>query len=255
MKNTIKLILAFLLAVIVGFGVVILVKKSNEKDKQITDMMTEVTKELENPEVINEDVIIVSVPTDIENKIIVPTAPITLFAPELVTDNIRVELYVGNTSYYYIVKGIKVRGESEGIVYTLTDSFGHEYTSDNGKFTHVAANSTGTYTVVAKNTVTGLFSDPEIITGFKVVNPVANPLTVSGLTSIIMTGDYEGNYSQLEGKLAKSISVKCSNSDYTANTIQEVFMTVLLENWIITVTSLEYNCLKQVIRINLSAHK
>lgn len=247
MNNTIKLILVFLLAVILGFGVVIIVKKSNGED---THPPTDYPGS-NGPVKIDTTNVADTTFVGLKPK----EEPIAPDAPQLLTNRIRVQLYVGKTSYYYTVKGIQVSEESEDITYTLTDSFGHEYTSDNGEFTHVDANNAGTYTIVAEDAVTGLSSEPEIITGFKVVNPVASPLTASELTNLIMTGDYEGNEPQLKGKLAKSLSVKCLTPDYSYNTIQEVFISVLLENWTITVTSLEYNCLRQVTRINLSAQK
>lgn len=245
MNNTIKLILVFFLAVVVGFGVVILIKKPNGEDAPPV-----------LPPIIETDTVQVPGPTPVPfDSVTKVDIPITPVAPKLVTNKVWVALYVGKISYSYTVSGIKVNVDSGNIIYTLADSFGHKYTSNDGKFTNVKANSTGTYTVVAEDTATGLSSEPKFITGFKEIVPIASPLTASELTNMIITGDYDGNKSKLNGKLAKSLSVKCSNPDYTANTIQEVFMSVLLENWIITITSLEYNCLKQVTRINLSAHK
>ena len=249
MNNVFKLILVFLIAMAVGFGTVILTKRSSGKDKQeyqITEKIETEVPPATNDEQKSSD------EDGISEVIEVKEAPV---APVLVTNQTKVELYVGKSSYYYRVRGIKVSDESENIRFTLTDSFGHEYTSENGKFDHVEANSAGTYTVIAHNASTGLSSEPVIIKGFQTIKPVANRLTTSELTSIIMTGDYDGSKSMLAGKLAKHISIKCTNSEYSYNTIQEVFISVGLENWSVSVTSIDYNCLGQVTSIKLSAQK
>lgn len=257
MNNKIKFILVFILAAVVGFGVVMLVKQSSEEGKHespitppsIGSATVGGETEKEKPDSMQSADTIVSFDVEEEVEELKP------IAPELKTDQIRVRLYVGKSSYYYTVKGIGVSAESEGIVYTLTDAFGHEYTSDTGSFTQVSANATGTYTLVVHDTATGLLSEPKTIGGFNIIPPVANPLSASELTELIKTGDYDGNKSLIEGRLANSQKIKCSNSNYTANTIQEVFMSVYLENWIITVASLDYNCLGQVTCINLNAQK
>lgn len=258
MNNKIKFILVFILAAVVGFGVVMLVKQSSEEGKHespitppsIGSATVGGETEKEKPDSMQSADTIVSFDVEEEVEELKP------IAPELKTDQIRVRLYVGNSSYYYTVKGIGVSAESEGIVYTLTDVFGHEYTSDTGSFTQVSANATGTYTLVVHDTATGLLSEPKTIGGFNIIPPVANPLTATELTNIISTGDYDGNSHLLDGRLAKSFKISCSNSNYPiTNTIQEVFMSVDLDNWIIIVTSIDYNCLGQVTRINLNAQK
>ena len=150
MNSKIKFIVVFFLAAAVGFGVVLIVKQLGGKDGQESvTPSTEIIK-IGEPEKVEIEIIqdTFKIVPPIEFEVI--KNPI---APELVTSNVRVKLYVGKTSYYYTVKGIKLREVSENIMYTLTDSFGHKYTSGNGEFTRVDANGTGTYTVVCCTSV------------------------------------------------------------------------------------------------------
>lgn len=253
MKNTIKIILAFILAALIGFGVVYLIKTQVKRSQERKEVISgERTTELpvDTSAVSNSSGSISSDPVESTDLQIVPPEP-----PMLVTSGTRVTLYVGQNAYYYIVSGLKVKGNSNGIIYTLKDQFGHSYTSQNGSFPRVEANSAGSYTIIAKDSETDLSSDPKIIQGFNMVEPVANKLTSTELTEMIATGDYDKYSNKLDGRIAKKVSIHCTNSEYSRSTLAEVFMSVGLENWIVSVTSLNYNCLGQVSGINLSATK
>ena len=266
MNKIIKFILVFVLAGAVGFGSVILVKKYIRKD---TVKMALVEDVKEVPEVGDSDIVsgangekksanIELTPEDSTTVLSSDKKTIRGFekseptSPILLVEDVKVVPEVGD---YYSVSGAKVKENSENIEFTLEDAFGHKYTSANGSFNHVEANETGEYNLVARDTNTGLSSDTKTIRGFNKKQPVANPLTEFELTEIIMTGDYDGNKSKLAGKLAKSISIKCSNSDYKPNTIQEVCMSVGLEGWNVKVVTLDYNVLSQVTKIYLEAQQ
>lgn len=251
MKRTIKIVLAFVLAVLVGFGVVYFLKMQSREKESVSG--SETTTQLPATSTPGARVITSEENSTLASELVEDTAnPV---APELVVSSARVSLSVGRTSYFYTVSGIRVNGNSEGITYTMTDSFGHRYTSNNGTFNKVEPNSTGAYTVIAQDSTSGMSSETKTIRGFNTVEPVQNKLTASDLTSMISTGDYDGNKPKLDGKLAKKVSIYSSSSDYSRSTIQEVFMSAGLEGWDVTVTSLEYNCLGQVMGVNLNAKK
>lgn len=253
MKNTIKIILAFILAALIGFGVVYLIKTQGNRStggkgvgavgNPTPISPVDISDVSNSPDGTSSDLV---EGTDLQ---IVPEPPV------LVTSGTRVILSVGQNAYYYIVSGLKVKGNSNGIIYTLKDQFGHSYTSQNGSFPRVEANSAGSYTIIAKDSETDLSSEPKTIQGFNMVEPVANKLTSTELTEMIATGDYDKYSNKLDGRIAKKVSIHCTNSEYSRSTLAEVFMSVGLENWRVSVTSLNYNCLGQVSGINLSATK
>lgn len=178
-------------------------------------------------------------------------------APELVKSSIYVHLSVGRRSYYYTVSGVRVSEGSDSIVYELSDDYGHLYTSEDGTFKKVLANETGIYRVTAKDNKTGLVSESHEISGINIQTEIENKLTASELTDFLRTGDYdrEDIKSRLTETLSKSVKIACTDDDYKANTIQEVFMSVNLESWKVTVTSLEYDYLGKVIVINISTER
>ena len=178
-------------------------------------------------------------------------------APELNLSSVYVRLSVGRTSYHYAVYGLKVNGDSGSLMYELSDDYGHSYTSKDGRFNKVSANETGVYRITVRNTETDLKSEAYEISGFDMQSEIGNRLTETELTDFLKNGDYdrEDVKSRLSETLTKSVKVVCDNADYNANTIQEVFMSVNLESWKVTVTSLEYDCLGRVRVINISASR
>lgn len=175
---------------------------------------------------------------------------------ELNVSRARVSLTVGKDAYYYAVSGIQTDSPSDNLSYTLSDAYGHSYTSSDGYFSRVEANDAGTYSVTVKDLNTHRTSEPRQIQGFGKVAEISDKLTASDLTAMIGTGDYDGHKGQLTGKIVNDVRITCSNSEYgNRSTIQEVFMSVGLEDWTVSVTSVEYNCIGQVYSMNLNVSK
>ena len=248
MKSNIKIALVFFLAFFVGFISVYVIKNRD----LIADFITyEILNQGNDEPIISKTVM----PDDNQDVNIPPLAP---QAPqvnqlELVVSKSPVALVVKKSEYYYKVKTIKVKGISTGVIYTLSDDFGHVYTSENGNFNNIKVqpNSSATYKLVATYALTGARSET-VLKGFYVKTPISNKLTANELTAMIASGDY--NDSKLKGK-TRGVSISCSNPEFKPLTIAEACSKVLLEGWKVNVTSVNYNCLNEVTNISLSARK
>ena len=251
MKNQLKVALAFVGAVAVGFVVMLLIKTYGQ-NSIFSFFNKRSTNTFEVHDTPSKDDVV----TGQEEKILDIVNETNSFqaSPELNVSDVRIRLVVGKNEYYYIVSGINAGDDANEISFTLSDDYGHIYTSIDGSFPNVAANKAGTYSAVATS-ASGLSSDAKLLKGFNIVQPVANRLTAGDLSSLFATGDYDGCKTLLEGKLAKNVVIKCTDTEYKCNTIPEVFMSVGLENWAVIVTSVEYNCLGQVSCIRLSVQK
>ena len=261
MKRAIKIIIAFIVAAFVGFGIVYLIKTQSSKsgsNKSVESTTSVTGSNMPSKVPVSDDsnsLVSKQEQPSVSSSGLVESIP-PQEAPVINISAARVVLSVGKNTYYYTVSGIKSSGSSDGTTYKLSDSFGHTYTSNNGTFNRVVANNTGIYSVVAQDSSTGLSSEAKAINGFNIVDPIKNKLSASELSSLIATGDYNQDViNKLSGRMAKKVSINCDNSSFGRNTLAEVFMAVGLEGWNVTVSSLDYNCLGQVDVINLSATK
>ena len=259
MKIFLKSVLNFIVSALVGFGAIYLIRNYDvliESFNSLFNSKEEVKEEVKEDDDKDRDKIDKESIMDtmaIDKGKVLPVA----VAPELNLSSVYVRLSVGRTSYHYAVYGLKVNGDSGSLMYELSDDYGHSYTSKGGRFNKVSANETGVYRITVRNTETDLKSEAYEISGFDMQPEIGNRLTETELTDFLKNGDYdrEDVKSRLSETLTKSVKVVCDNADYNANTIQEVFMSVNLESWKVTVTSLEYDCLGRVIVINISASR
>ena len=258
MKIFLKSLLNFIVSALVGFGAIYLIRNYDvliESFNSLINSKEEVKedddKDRDKIDKIDKESIMDT--TAIDKGKVLPVA----VAPELNLSSVYVRLSVGRTSYHYAVYGLKVNGDSGSLMYELSDDYGHSYTSKDGRFNKVSANETGVYRITVRNTETDLKSEAYEISGFDMQSEIGNRLTETELTDFLKNGDYdrEDVKSRLSETLTKSVKVVCDNADYNANTIQEVFMSVNLESWKVTVTSLEYDCLGRVRVINISASR
>lgn len=243
MKTSVKIVSVFVLATLVGAGATYLIKSMQPKKTPV--IMGGATLP-GGHEIASESK---SVAAPINESEVVATVPV------LVTTKVRVSPNIGRLSYYYSASGFSVEGETEGITYVMTDNEGHSYSSEDGVFPQIVANSSGVYTVIARNNATGLESEPKTVGGFNELKPITNQLTAAELTQLIQTGDYDGCRSRLDGKVREKVTVRCSNPEYKYNTLQEVFLSVGLDNWEVKVSSVDYDCLNRVMAINFVATK
>ena len=259
MKIFLKSLLNFIVSALVGFGAIYLIRNYDvliESFNYLINSKEEVKEEVKEDDDKDRDKIdkeSIMDTTAIDKGKVLPVA----VAPELNLSSVYVRLSVGRTSYHYAVYGLKVNGDSGSLMYELSDDYGHSYTSKDGRFNKVSANETGVYRITVRNTETDLKSEAYEISGFDMQSEIGNRLTETELTDFLKNGDYdrEDVKSRLSETLTKSVKVVCDNADYNANTIQEVFMSVNLESWKVTVTSLEYDCLGRVRVINISASR
>ena len=75
------------------------------------------------------------------------------------------------------------------------------------------------------------------------------------LTEMIGTSDWDGNRVKLQGRMRNQITINCSDPEFEKKTIQEVFMAVLLEGWLVEVTDVSYDSLGKLYAITLKARK
>lgn len=236
MKTYIKLLLVFIVAMLIGFGIMALVRNNGPKKGEEPDPID------------HHDTVLVdhnADSTDMEKPVVEK--------PVVDVNSVRVNLIVEKAKYYYSVRGVKCSVNAEGIEYVLSDEYGHTYISVDGRFPNVAPNANGQYVVVARYTDSGIESFPQIIRGFYVQNPISDKLTAEELTGLIATGDYDGNKASMDGRVADNVKINSTDPEYVCNTLAEVFMSVGLEGWTVSVISVEYNCLNKVIGVTLSA--
>ena len=261
MNNSLKIILVFLIAAMAGFGGGYVYKVSTGDSRRSQDYDYEsgfgsVSLPRSGTDSASEQHI-QTVPADVAEplatvpELSVSRAPV----PELNVSRAKVTLAVVQDAYYYVVSGVRAETASDNLSYTLSDAYGHIYTSPNGKFPRVDANSSGTYSIVVTDLNSNMSSEPRQLRGFKIVNKVTDKLTASKLTEMIGSGDYDTQQKYLAGKLASNLKISCANEEYNRPTIQEVFLSVGLDGWTVTVTSVGYNYLGQVSSINLNASK
>ena len=243
MKTSVRIVFVFVLASLAGAGVTFLIKNTHHKTAPVVVGGATLPTGHE----------IVSTSESLGETISEPEVVVT--APVLDITKVRISPNIGRSSYYYSASGFSVEEETEGVTYVMTDNQGHTYSSEDGIFPQVEANNTGVYTVVAIVNATGKESEPKTIGGFNELKPIDNQLMATELTQLIQTGDYDGCRSRLDGKVRDKVAVRCSNADYQYNTLQEVFLSVGLDNWNVRVSSLDYDCLNRVISINLVATK
>lgn len=181
--------------------------------------------------------------------------------PVLDVSKIKVRLAVGDTSYHYTVSGVIVSasdGETDyvdgDLQYLLADKYNHRYESNDGQFNAVEPNSDGIYSLKVLDKKHRMAQDEVEIKGFTVRNPVTK-LTASELSRLFNTGDYSGSKSAMNGKFAPNVAVISSTDGFSPMSYMEVFTLVDLEGWSVTVTSLRYDCLNQITRIYLRANK
>lgn len=182
------------------------------------------------------------------------TESVTYSEPVVNVSNVRVKAVVKQTEYYYSVTKLTASADGQ-IEYALEDNEGHSYTSSNGIFNKVAANNTGEYTVKVHDVDHNLVSAPKSIRGFSRLKPISNKLTAAELNSLFATGDYDGNRSSLQGRMAEEVTIINTSGNLNCPTYYEIFTAINLEGWTVSVESLGYDCLNRVSKIVINASK
>ena len=129
--------------------------------------------------------------------------------------------------------------------YTLSDGYGHTYTSDDGKFKGVEANADGSYNLVVFDPKNNAKSQPITVTGFKVKKKITK-ITTSYVTATVRKGDFAKNGSKIKSKMASGCKIYRSGG---LTTLQEIFISADMGNSP-TAKSIKYNYLNQVTRID-----
>ncbi len=245
MKTSIKIVLTFFPAVIVGYGAMVLHNRDNKENPSQSKLS------LEEP---NHIRLSDTSATIINDTITSTTVSLPIPKPVVNTSKVQVSLVVGYVSYSYSVRGIKVEGEGGNYLYTLYDDV-NKYTSEDGTFRKVQANTTGSYFLTVENVDNRIVSEPIELKGFNKQIPIENKVSARELTEMIGTGDWDGNRVKLQGRMRNQITINCSDPEFEKKTIQEVFMAVLLEGWLVEVTDVSYDSLGKLYAITLKASK
>lgn len=183
-----------------------------------------------------------------------PVETVSYADPVVNTSNVRVKVVIKQTEYHYTVT--RLSATSAGTTsFVIEDNEGHKYTSPNGVFNNVAANNTGEYTVIVRDTDHNLVSTPKTIRGFVKHTPITNKLTANELSNLFATGDYEGCRDSLKERMADDVKIVIASGDLKCPTFQEIFTAVYLEGWMVSVSSVEYDCLNRVSKIVVNASK
>lgn len=154
--------------------------------------------------------------------------------PRLVVTNV-------DYSYTYVAKVTPA-----GVyTYTLSDAYGHTYTSADGKFSKVVANAEGTYELVVFSAEENAKSKPITVTGFKVRSKI-NKLTTAAATAAVRKGDYAKNKGAITSKMAKSCKIYRAGR---LTTLQEIFISADMGN-APSAKNIQYNYLGQATRID-----
>jgi hypothetical protein len=251
MNTNLKLLLLFLLSAVLGFGCMMLVVNLN--DKKGGGTTGEIVESKITTDIGGESIQGKTVEVDTTGDELSPVVPVIEIQPPVITSVGRPKLVVGMTEYFYNLSGVKLENTEGSFEYTLSDGL-NQYTSATGKFTRVKANQSGTYNLTVTDLDAGLTSEVKVVKGFVIKTPIANKLKATELTAMIATADWDGSKPSLDGRMADTVKIQCSNPDYATSTIQEVFMSVM-EGWTVTVTSMQYDCLGRLSKVQINASK
>ena len=129
--------------------------------------------------------------------------------------------------------------------YTLSDGYGHTYTSDDGKFKGVEANADGSYNLVVFDPKNNAKSQPIIVTGFEVKKKITK-ITLAKVTEYVRTGDYEKYGKKIEYKMAPGCKIYKSG---VKTSLQNIFISGNMGN-LPTAKSIKYNYLNKATQID-----
>lgn len=233
MKNIGIYVLTFVLALALGFGIMYLVKPlltpSEPEHVSLADTQYvsahEAVPEEPDPEEADE------IYEEEEPEPVAVREAEEVF--ELVTSGLK-KPSVGDGLFK--VYGMTVNGGSGSVRYTLSDSEGHSYESSSGVFPEVAANTSGNYTLVAKDIVTGRTARKTIY-GLKYVKPVEH-LEAADIAKAINSGNAD-NLRPLRDRMAAKVKVASNQSDVT--TFEAACMRVSMEGLNATVSNLQFD--------------
>jgi len=258
MNKTLVYILLFLAAAAVGFGAMYFLEKDNTEKQPVSEKVAylpeePVTAEPESPEA--EPIIATPAPAPAagpketpqayEHASAVPVESATS-EPQFEIDLSKKKIEAVGDGVFRL-SGIRIKGGSGNVKYTLRDGEGHYYESKDGTFPEVQSNAKGSYTLKATDMTTKETAKPKYLSGFKNLKPVER-LSTAEIEAVLNSGNGD-NLNSIKGRLVAKPRVICDDPSVT--TMSAVITRVWMEGLKASVTNVKYDASGKVSSITV----